>query len=77
MQNEMFSPYPAAVDEVRPWPGPARARRASRNIPRRAGASLSRARAQFTLAQEAGSETFALHRDTWISKRDLQARVAL
>ena len=27
---------------------------------------------QFRLAQEAGQETFAQHRDTWITKRELQ-----
>lgn len=27
---------------------------------------------QFRLAQEAGPETFAQHRDTWITKRELQ-----
>lgn len=78
MQHQLFSPYPAAADEV------CAPLSASRHVAARTrvrwGLGVAAPRSltpalppvQFRLAQEAGPETFAQHRDTWITKRELQ-----
>ena len=80
MQHQLFSPYPAAADEVFPPLSTSRNVAARTRVGSGVGVAAPPTTidlplplpVQFRLAQEAGPETFAQHRDTWITKRELQ-----